>query len=328
MKNILFLFSLTISFLGSTQDAHLSMYDVAPLFLNPALTGVTDANHRVHVQYRTQWRSVNFKPYTSALVSYDMSHKKWGFGAQVMNFRAGLGNFNVLSFLGSAAYTIPITKNRYHNLTFGLQGGIQQKSLEYQLLSFNNQYTLQGGGGFNTTLLSNENFGGQSVIVPIANAGVMYFNATPSKKINPFIGFSAFNLITPTESFFGKENKLPLRTYTNAGLRINFTEFIYFIPRAIWMQQKTATEITLSGEMGYYLKQSELYLLVGGIYRNRDATAITFGARQSNYQLKVAYDFNISTLSRVSSGRGGFEIAFTYLFKKTVPVEQKQCPRL
>ena len=68
MKRIVFL--LTLLIFASTdkakaQDAHLSMYDAAPLFLNAGLTGVFDGNWRLHGQYRTQWKSVNYNPYTS-----------------------------------------------------------------------------------------------------------------------------------------------------------------------------------------------------------------------------------------------------------------------
>ena len=62
---------------AKSQDAHLSMYDAAPMFLNSGLTGVFSGDWRLHAQYRTQWKSVNFKPYTSALLSFDMPLGKW-----------------------------------------------------------------------------------------------------------------------------------------------------------------------------------------------------------------------------------------------------------
>ena len=99
MKLRICFFAIFLNGLSYGQDAHLSMYDAAPLFLNSALTGVVEGDFRVHGQYRTQWKSVNYKPYTSALVSFDMPIKKWGFGIQLNNFRAGAGNFNVFQGL-------------------------------------------------------------------------------------------------------------------------------------------------------------------------------------------------------------------------------------
>lgn len=310
------------------QDGHMSLYDAAPLFLNPAMTGVFEGDFRIHGQYRTQWKAVNFKPYTSALVSFDMPYKKWGFGAQINNFRAGAGNFNALQALISAAYYIPLNKAKSHILNFGIQGGITQKSLEYQLLSFNNQYTLNNGGEFDQTVVSGENFGAQSQIIPMLNFGAMYYMSKPQARINPFVGFSAFNLLVPKESFYNTNNRLPLRFYTHIGARVNISELFYLVPKVLVMNQKKFMEQTYALEMGYYLKGSETYLLTGVIFRSRDAFIATIGAKKDRFIFKMGYDFNLSTLSRASSGRGGFEISLTYIHKKVKPAESKVCPRL
>lgn len=329
MKRLL---AITIVVLGSfnsqAQDAHLSLYDAAPLYLNPAMTGAFQGDWRLHAQYRTQWKAVNFKPYTSALVSYDVSHKKWGFGAQLSNFRAGIGNYNAFQGSLSAAYTTSIDRHKNHNLSFGVQAGLTQKTLEYQLLTFNNQYTTNNGGEFNTSLSSNENFGGQSLIVPVANAGILYFFAKQESRINPFIGVSAFNLTQPQETFFDFDNRLPIRYYAHVGTRINLTETFYLLPKALYMRQKEFQELTLAVDAGYYLKGSDLYLLGGVIYRNRDAAIAYLGAKMDQFILKVGYDINVSSLTTASSGRGGFEVSFTYMHQKDRKKTDKICPRL
>ena len=117
IKKLLFLAFFGLGSFGSqAQDAHLSMYDAAPMFLNPAMTGVFQGDWRLHAQYRTQWKSVNYKPYTTALISFDAPVRKWGFGGQVSNFRAGLGNYNALQGTVSIAYTTSIDKSKNHNI--------------------------------------------------------------------------------------------------------------------------------------------------------------------------------------------------------------------
>ncbi len=319
---ILFAFSV------KAQDAHLSMYDAAPLFLNPALTGVVDADFRIHAQYRTQWKSVNFKPYTSYLISYDMPIKKWSFGVQLNNFRAGYGNFNVLQGLLSTSYTTGLDKKKNHMLSFGVQAGMVQKSVEYQLLSFNNQYTLTNGGHFDQTIANGENFNGQTIYIPAANAGLIYYYAKQNARLNPFVGVSAFNLLNVKESLYGIDNRLPLRFYGHVGARINITETFYLIPKVLIMQQKKFHEQTYAVEAGYYLKNSDFYLLGGVIFRAKDAVIATIGGKLDRFVLKVGYDINVSKLSTVSSGRGGFEISFTYVHKKRNNNYEKICPRL
>ncbi|PHR33625.1 MAG: hypothetical protein COA38_04985 [Fluviicola sp.] len=327
-RTLSILFIVCASFSGRSQDGHLSMYDAAPLFLNPAMTGVFEGNWRLHAQYRTQWKSVNYKPYNAALLSLDLPKGKWGFGGQIMNFRAGIGNYNVVQGLASVAYTTPVDKQKRHNISFGIQAGLAQKSIEYQLLTYDNQYTTANGGGFDQTISSNEDFSGQSIIVPVTNAGFMYFFAKQEVRLNPFLGVSAFNLIQPRESFNNVDNKLPIRIYGHIGTRINITETFYLLPKVLIMQQRKFQEQTYALDMGFYLKGSDMYLIGGLIYRNADAGIITIGAKMDNFVAKIGYDVNISTLSTVSSGRGGFEISFTYIHQKNKPQTAKICPRL
>jgi len=328
-KHLLILTILALgTFRTQAQDAHLSMYDAAPLYLNPAMTGVFEGDWRVHGQYRTQWRAVNFKPYTSALISFDRSHKKWGFGGQISNFRAGIGNFNALQGLASVAYTTSLDKSRNHNLSFGVQAGVTQKTLEYQLLSFNNQYTTNNGGEFDMTVDPNEQFGGQSLITPVVNAGLLYFFAKQESRFNPFLGISAFNLTQPQETFFSFDNRLPIRYFAHTGVRINVTETFYVLPKVLYMMQREFQELTIAADVGYYMKGSDMYLLGGFVYRNRDAAIVSVGAKMDRFIARIGYDVNVSSLTTASNGRGGFEISFTYMHMKDRKKTDKICPRL
>jgi type IX secretion system PorP/SprF family membrane protein len=321
---ILLLWSCSIK----AQDFHLSMYDAGPLFLNPALTGVVDANFRVHAQYRNQWRSVAFKPYNTALISLDAPKGKWGFGGQIINMRAGVGNYNVLQGLFSVSYAVPLDKNKNHNLSFGLQAGAMQKTIEAGLYTFNNQYNTSDGGYFDKNLASGETYNRQSYVREQVNAGILYFNGKQQARLNPFLGYSVFNLTNPKETFYGSDNKLPLRHYVHAGVRINVTELFYVLPKVLVMMQKNATEQLYSIDMGYFFKEQEFYVLAGLNYRSKDAAVFYIGARKNNYIAKIGYDANTSSLKDVSKTRGAFEISFTYTAKKSNKKDVRHCPRL
>jgi type IX secretion system PorP/SprF family membrane protein len=332
MKNKLFKILFCITLLNSnlirSQDFHLSLYDAAPMFLNPALTGVVDSKFRVHAQYRNQWRSVAFKPYNTALISLDAPKGKWGFGGQIINMRAGVGNYNVLQGLLSVSYAVPLDKNKYNNISFGLQAGGTQKQIEAGLYTFNNQYTSSNGGSFDNSIASGETFNTQAFFTPQLNAGFMYFNSKQQARLNPFFGYSAFNLTNPKETYYNTTNKLPIRHYVHAGLRINITELFYVIPKALIMLQKNATEQMYSVDAGYFFKNEEFYLLGGYNYRYKDASVVYIGARKNNYIAKIAYDANTSSLKDASNYKGAFEISFTYLAKPAKSKEVRHCPRL
>ncbi len=310
------------------QDFHLSMYDAGPLFLNPALTGVVDANFRVHAQYRNQWRFLAFKPYSTALLSMDAPKGKWGFGGQILNMRAGVGNYNVLQGLLSLSYAVPLDKNKFNNVSFGIQAGATQKRVEIGLYTFDNQYNTTNGGYFDQTQSSGETFNRQSFVTEQVNAGILYFNSKQQSRLNPFLGYSVFNLTNQRETYYQTNNKLPIRHYVHGGVRINVTELFYVLPKVLLMMQKNAAEQLYSVDIGYFFKEQEVYLLAGANYRSKDAAVIYIGAKKNNYIAKIAYDANTSSLKDASKYRGAFELSFTYMGKKSKSKEVRHCPRL
>jgi len=313
---------------AQAQDFHLSMYDAGPLFLNPAMTGMVDAPWRVHAQYRNQWKAVAYKPYNTALISVDAPVGKWGFGGQITEMRAGIGGYNVFQALGSVAYNVALDKNRFHQLALGIQGGVTQKSIEYNIYTFDAQYTTTNGGGFDKNLSTNENLSNRNILLPQMNAGLMYYYGKQQSRLNPFLGYSVFNLMEPKETFFGFNNKLPMRHYIHTGVRINISELFYILPKALVMLQTNALEQTYGLDMGYYLKNEQVYLLGGLTYRNQDAGVVYIGARLSNYIAKIGYDVNTSSLKDASHQRGAFEVSFTYMARKKKADVIRNCPRL
>lgn len=311
------------------QDFHLSMYDAAPLFLNPAMTGLIETKMRAHAQYRTQWSSVANKPFTTALVSFDMlGYKKWGFGGQITNMRAGLSNYNVLQILGSASYAVPIDKSKYHNLSFGLQAGLTQKRVVYEVLTYDTQWSNSNGGSFDQSLPSGENFSRGVQFQEAVNFGALYYYGKQQSRINPFIGVTGFNLTQPKETFFGSNNRLPMRIYLHTGVRVNVSELLYFLPKVLIMKQGNAFEQTYAMDAGYFLKGERVYLLAGYVYRALDANVGYIGFKKDNYIFKVGYDMNTSSLRSTTKSRGAFEICLTYLGRKKKLQDVKNCPRL
>lgn len=311
----------------NSQDFHLSQYDAPPLFLNPAMTGMFDGKVRVHAHYRTQWAAVASKPFTTTGLSLDMPVKKFGAGLQIMNYRAGAGNFNVLSALLSVGYDVVFDKDKNHHLALGIQGGIVHKTVDVNKLTYGNQYTTANNGTFDTNLPSGETFGNVSILNHDINAGFLYYYAKENVRVNPFVGFSAFHLTQPKESFYDYNNRLPIRYYIHGGLKINVNEKIQLLPKAIYMRELNASEHTVSLLLHYYLKD-DTYLIFGPTYRSNDAGIIELGLKKGQYTCRVSYDVNTSTLKEVSNHRGGFEISFTYIARRSKPNPLANCPRL
>ncbi len=326
-KSAVFIFLLLSSFCYA-QDFHLSQYDAPPLFLNPSMTGMFDGYYRIHMHYRTQWSAVIKNPYTTAGLSFDLPVKKFGLGVQVMDYHAGTGDYNVISVLLSAGYDVMLDKKSNHHLALGIQAGIVQKSINTNKLTFGNQYSNANGGGFDTGLPSGEAFSNANYLKPDMNAGFLYYYAKDNSRLNPFIGFSAFHLTQPNESFTNSTNKLPIRYYYHGGVKVNINAKIQLLPKFIYMHQVNDQELTATLLLHYFLKNSDTYLIFGPTYRNKDAAIIEAGITKGKYTCRVSYDINTSSLKTISNHRGGFEISLTYIARKSKPNPLANCPRL
>ena len=342
MKKILIIASLLICASSNAQDMHLSMYDAAVLNINPALTGLFKGNVRIHGQYRTQWSAVATQPYQTGIISVDFPIKKLAMGVQVGNFRAGAGNYNEFSPMLSLAYNIHLDKKNAHNISFGIQGGGYQKSIDMNKLTYETQFTPFGGGGFDPAVNNGENFASTAVFTPRVNAGIIYFYGKETARLNPFVGATLFNINEPTESFFSANNKLPMRLLVHGGMKINISEKVQLLPKCLFLGQKEARELTATLLLNYYLRGSDAYLIFGPTFRlsgdilegervyptENDAAVVEAGLKYGRFTYRIAYDVNISSLNSISNGRGGLELSLTFVNNKYDPNPIKTCPRL
>ena len=313
---------------SQAQDFHLSQYDAAALNFNPAMTGLFKGKYRIHGHYRNQWSAVATKPYTTGLIAFDMPINKFGLGVQAGNFRAGAGNYNVFSLLVSGSYDFKLDDNNYHHISVGAQGGFFQKSVNQNKLTFGTQYTTANGGGYNTAISNGESFGANSFLTHDANAGIIYYYGKETSKLNPFIGVTAYHLSQPSETFFSADNKLPMRYVGHLGTKINVNNKWQFLPKAIYMRQENAQEMTFSVHAHYYIQSSDAILIFGPTYRNKDAAIFEAGIQFGKFIYRMSYDFNTSSLNTSSNGRGGLEMSLTFIQKKLDPNPIPTCPRL
>ena len=107
----LLLLALTLaSYASFAQDIHFSQFHSAPLFLNPALTGINGANYRFVANYKTQWNGL--APYNTVAASYDMNiFKKAG-------TRGNFGGIGVFFFTDKAGDSELRTTQANLNLSY------------------------------------------------------------------------------------------------------------------------------------------------------------------------------------------------------------------
>jgi type IX secretion system PorP/SprF family membrane protein len=311
--------------LSAQIDPHFSQYYAHPLWLNPALTGVTDGEYRVSLNAKQQWGSIS-NSFLTGGASFDMAPKKnLAFGAMILNQNAGDVSYNHLNALVSGAYRIHFGKTGLNMINFGLQAGILNKSFDPSKITLGSQYNPVTG--YDPGFGINESFASSNTLVPDVNFGVMYFDGNPDQSVNVFGGVMAAHLTRPIDKFLGNSVRMPIRYAAHGGARLRASESLDITPNAIFMRQGNAQEIA-AGAYAQLMLNTETDLMFGANYRVDDAAIAFFGMHIKNMTFGVSYDFNTSSLNRATSSQGGLEISVSFTSRKGIIGPNFFCPRL
>ncbi len=150
MKKTALFFAFAFKSMGlMAQDHHFTQFYAAPLQLNPALTGAFDGKYRVGGVYRDQWRALLDQPYKTFAFGADMrfamnqtasAKDKIGVGVTFMNDRVDQIGFSTTQLGISAAYHKSLNTQNSQYLSAGFQFGLNQRNVNYDYLSFQDQF--------------------------------------------------------------------------------------------------------------------------------------------------------------------------------------------
>ncbi len=313
------------------QDIHFSQFYMSPLNLNPALTGVMNCNVRLTANYRNQWASiVRSGVYNTYSASYDQRftsgrYDYWGLGATFWGDVAGTANFGTTTGKISGSYAKRMAGNRRqsHYLSFGLEGGIAQRSVDFLELRWGTQWNQNE---FDPTLSSGENFDNTSFIFADAAAGLLWFSNF-GDDANFYIGGSYHHLNRADQSFSSNQTELLYSRFTvHAGGEVPIADRVGIVPGVIAMFQGPSMQINSGASIKFQLGNSRFnsqafhlgaWTRIGhnvdkGVLN--DALILQTRFDYNEYSLGFSYDLNVSPLRPGSQGQGGFELALQYKF--------------
>ncbi len=327
------------------QDIHFSQFDMQPLVVNPAFTGMFYGKIRANAIYRNQWKSVT-TPYVTYGASVDMPIKTesngdyLAGGLQLYKDQAGDGNLSNFTGLVSIAYHKTFggkSGDDYSgsDLAVGLQAGYAQKSIDLSKLYFGDEFV---NGSFVKGSTQEYHLGmGNSVNYYIVNAGLCFSQAV-NQNFSYTLGLAANNLNQPNEALQKKQNSdvgLAMRYTGELGMVINMNDKLSLRPAVLFQTQASAAELIYGNEFHYSL--TDQYgdvnftpaIFVGGWMRGGDAAMITAGIEIKNMRIGLGYDYNTSSLNNASNGNGGFEIALKYISPYSYSHSRRSipCPR-
>jgi len=336
MKKIKHLLVLVFAVLGSVtisaQDIHFSQFYLSPLNLNPALTGVMNCNVRLVGNYRNQWSSVlKSRAYNTYSASYDQRiavgrSDFFGVGGSFFADKAGESEFATIQGKLSLSYSKKMGgyRQKAHYLVMGAEGGVNQRSVNFQNLRWGLQH--DGDGGFNgaagsgeTDVLDNSNF----IFADLA-AGLLWFTVFDEDN-NFYLGGAYHHLNRANQSFSDQDSEPLYSKFTiHAGGEFMMGSRVGLVPGVIAMFQGPSFELNAG---------TSLKFLLGGSRRNYQA--VQFGAHMrisnhfqksvttdaliintrfdyNDFSIGFSYDVNISSLRPASNSNGAFEFAIVH----------------
>lgn len=312
-----------LSFGASAQDPHYSQFNASPMTLNPALTGFYNGDFRVSANFRSQWGSFT-DAFRTMSASFEISVLKGklkddnlAFGLMFFNDRAGAATFSTNYLVFSAAYRKTLGTRVKHALTFGLQGGMINQSVDIDQLIFDSQFN---GIVVDPNLPTNETIIGSSSTTYDVNTGLLW-HIIPSDYFNIYFGFSLNHILQPSIQFLANsDNSITQRYTAHVGSKINLTRLLNLLPSAVFHNQGAARQANFGSYLQIVLDdnyENQTAFSIGAWARIADPTpdAIILGARLDfqGVVMGISYDLNISDLTNASQSRGAYEISVIYI---------------
>lgn len=329
---LFFVFIIGVSTSVLSQDIHFSQFWTSPLHVNPAQTGFFDGITRLSAQHRTQWKAIS-KPYQTFSSSIDLPMIKrpyrqevYGFGANIYRDVAGDSDFGTTQLNLSFSYIKSLNRRNNSFLSFGIQTGAAQRTINYAELYFDEQFH---NGRFNPSTGNTETFAHDNFIFGDISAGLNWVYQPRNRQMWNF-GLAMFHLNRPKQSLFNdKDVRLDMKIIGTASTSIKPDKDIDLNPMIITSFQGTYKEIIFGGLSKYILDKDPLTyttLNFGIFYRVADAAYLMMGGEYMRFNFGISYDINMSRLKVASRYKGGWEISISYIFDRYKPRKIKELP--
>src|ERR1700744_1221270 len=184
------------------QDHLYSQFFNSPVYLNPALKCQFEGDFRMNLIYRNQYTSSgNNSNYETASVDYNIP--QFGGGVGLIYSRSSEGNAFLHTNNFAGIYSYSVGSDQYV-LSFGLQAGVSNQSIDYSKLVFDDQIDPRFG------IIP----GSVSAADAIPFNSHYYFDAGAGINLvvgDFMIGGAAQHLNQPNTSLTGTPSKIPVR---------------------------------------------------------------------------------------------------------------------
>ena len=308
----------TVGTTSQAQDIHFTQFDLAPLTLNPALTGDYEGTFRVGVMYRDQWASVIDNPFRTPTAYIDapilnVGTNGWlGVGASFLNDQSGEYNLSNQLVGGSLAYHHALGSNNNTRISIGGQyNNFSRRVGNVNAIRTEDNWDPTTNTHIGSSIDANTI---QPVSVADVNACIAFSTILggDSNQTRITAGVSAFHLNNPDEGLIGSGVTLPTRIAAHAKVDYDLNSKWVLTPGLYFQTMAGATETNAFLMAGYRINEDFLFQFGQG-YRFGDATNTMIAVQYGQLRAGMSYDINVSDLRTISNFQGGFELGVSYI---------------
>ena len=334
----------------SAQDLHFTLYDYAPLSVNPANAGNYEGSYRIGGIYRDQWSAVSSgsNAFRTPMVYIDapllaIGKNGWlGAGLNVQLDEAGSLNQKTNTFGLAAAYHHVVNRRSNTVLSVGVQGYSRTRSIDNTGFMPGDALTNGVGAMETEDAFLQEIFGNTSdnpMSSQIIINGGIGLKTKMNKKTAFHAGLSASNINSPNQALYNQDEnnkdnafELPIRFNFHTGVSAQLNKKWTLNPTLLVSTIRNQSEIDLQIWTDYRLNdEKEIDLRFGLGHRlGRDLQPLV-GVDYGALRAAVGYDIRLGGLGDALNQRGGVEIAVMYtglIFKKPDVPPVIFCPQL
>lgn len=296
------LLTISIGFSAFSQDVHFSQFDAAPLFFNPAQTGLFDCHQRIIANVKGQWSTYNsfMASYDRPLSLFSTPTGYFGAGALVIADYAGETSYGNTLLKLMPAYHQNVMNSRL-KLSIGLD-------IFMNYMSIDETKVLLGSGIDPNTgkVTPGADFDNSSKFYADLGVGTnAIYHIQPDFPISG--GITMYRLFgSGGGGIASNEAQTNYRRFSiNANSVIPVTEVISFLPSLIYLNQKKYNEINFGTYAMFSVGERTSVvdaLYVGAWHRYGDAIILGF-AFDKTLSAKWAMNFGFSYDITVSQFR-------------------------
>jgi type IX secretion system PorP/SprF family membrane protein len=327
------LLCLAIGSVVKSQDIQFSQFYNVPTYQNPAFAGSAHAPRAI-LHNRLQWPGLEANFNTVFLgVDHFFSKYNSGVGLYFLSDWAGKSSISTKELHLQYSYDLPISKS--YSIRAGLQGGGVYRNLNYNGLTFPNQWDNKG-------YLGDSTFGPTDALfyADLGAGAILYGDRL-------WGGLSFHHLNQPNQSVYGDVARLPVKFAFTGGYRIPINSSSH---NMAYLHDAPSVSVTPTFHYKAQGKSDQLdigiygeynALLAGAWYRgipvknydvkvpNNESVVLMIGWKYKDIAMAYSYDITVSKLNDARPG-GAHELNITYIHgkhtKQHKPMKRLPCP--